>query len=186
MRMAMYEIQIDGKTRKVELTKVTEKSFTAKIDNRPLNVEFAASKLELEKPFSVTVNGKTYHVELPKIDREKAFAVKVEEASFTAEFRTGNAKTTLTTFEPTPSAPTRKAVNQKLATEGSVTAPMTGKIVSVKVKKNYQVKTGQLLCVIEAMKMENEICSPKNGTIQEVNVSEGSPVNEGDVLFVIG
>jgi biotin carboxyl carrier protein len=63
---------------------------------------------------------------------------------------------------------------------------MTGKIVSVKVKKGDGVKTGQVLCIIEAMKMENEIYSPKTGTVQQVNVSDGSSVNDGEILFVIG
>jgi acetyl-CoA/propionyl-CoA carboxylase biotin carboxyl carrier protein len=63
---------------------------------------------------------------------------------------------------------------------------MTGKIVLVKVKKGDQVRANQVLCVIEAMKMENEICAPKAGSIQQVNVTEGSSVSEGDTLLVIG
>jgi biotin carboxyl carrier protein len=54
------------------------------------------------------------------------------------------------------------------------------------VKKGEQVKAHQVLCVVEAMKMENEILAPKAGTIKEVNVSEGSPVSEGEPLFIIG
>jgi biotin carboxyl carrier protein len=63
---------------------------------------------------------------------------------------------------------------------------MTGKIIKIKVKKNEQVKAGQVLCVIEAMKMENEICASKAGTVAEVYVEEGAAVNEGDPLFVVG
>ena len=63
---------------------------------------------------------------------------------------------------------------------------MTGTIVSVKVKKRDSVKASQVLCVIEAMKMENEIGAPRAGVVQEVNVAEGSSVSEGDVLFVVG
>jgi biotin carboxyl carrier protein len=69
--------------------------------------------------------------------------------------------------------------------EGAVTAPMTGRIVKMKVTKGEQVQAKQVLCIIEAMKMENEISAPKAGIIQEVNVSEGSPVSEGEILFVI-
>ena len=56
----------------------------------------------------------------------------------------------------------RTGTNRKVAVEGAVTAPMTGKIVKVKVKKGDQVKASQVLCVIEAMKMENEISAPKS------------------------
>jgi glutaconyl-CoA decarboxylase len=62
---------------------------------------------------------------------------------------------------------------------------MTGKILSVKVKKGDQVKAGQVVCVIEAMKMENEIAAPKAGTVREVHVSAGSSVNEGEALVVV-
>jgi acetyl-CoA/propionyl-CoA carboxylase biotin carboxyl carrier protein len=53
------------------------------------------------------------------------------------------------------------------------------------VKRGDKVQANQVLCVIEAMKMENEIAAPKAGTVQEVTVSEGAPVNEGETLLVI-
>jgi len=105
---------------------------------------------------------------------------------FKAEVKTPMAKPALTTFQPVPLQPTKRAVTQKQAIEGAVAAPMTGKVIAVKVKKGEQVKSGQVLCVIEAMKMENEITAPSAGTIQEANVSEGSSVSEGEILFVIG
>ena len=69
--------------------------------------------------------------------------------------------------------------------EGVVAAPMAGKIVSVKVKKGDPVKMGTVLCVLEAMKMENEITSSKTGIVEEVRTQEGKAVNEGDILVVI-
>jgi len=186
MTMPTYEIFIDDKPRKIELTKTSEKSFTVKFDDKTLTVELQAYKLELEKQFSIKINDKAYQIELPKIDREKPFQIKVEEAAFKAEVKTPTARVALTTFEPTPLTPAKKAVAQRQVVEGAITAPMTGKIISVKVKKGDQVKAGQVLCVIEAMKMENEITVAKAGTVQEVNVSDGSSVSEGEVLFVIG
>ena len=184
--MPAYEIFIDGKPRRIELTKTSERCFAVKVDDKSLNVELRTDNFNWEKEFSIKINEKAYAVELPKFDREKLFPVKVEEATFKAEVKTPTAKTALATFEPTPLTPTKRAVAQKQAVEGAVAAPMTGKIVSVKVKKGEQVKAGQVLCVIEAMKMENEIAASKAGSVQEVNVSEGSSVNEGEVLFVIG
>jgi biotin carboxyl carrier protein len=69
--------------------------------------------------------------------------------------------------------------------EGAVPAPMAGKIVSIKVKKGETVKAGKVLCVLEAMKMENEIASPKTGMVEEIKVQEGKAVNEGDILMII-
>ena len=183
--MPVYEIFIDGKSRKIELTKTGEGSFTVKIDDKSLSIEFSADKLDLERGFSIKIDGKTYQIELPKIDWGGLFPIKVEEATFKAEVKTPTTKPALTAFEPTPLTPTRKAIATKQVVEGTVTAPMTGKILSVKVKKGDQVKLDQVICVLEAMKMENEITAPKAGTVREVYVSEGSPVSEGEPLFIV-
>jgi len=184
--MPSYEIQIDGEPRKIELTKTGENQFSAKIADKSHNIELETGKLDFEKGFEIRVDGRTYKVELPKIEREKPLQIKVDEVKFTTEVKTTR-RQAITTFEPTPQASTRKTttLSKQNHVEGAVTAPMTGKIVSVKIKKGDQVKQNQVLCTIEAMKMENEITAPKAGNVQEVNVSEGSPVNEGDMLFII-
>ena len=64
-----------------------------------------------------------------------------------------------------------------------VKSPMTGKIVGVFVKPGNEVKRGQLLVVLEAMKMENQIRSHANGQIREINVCEGQSVNTGEFLI---
>jgi biotin carboxyl carrier protein len=185
MTLPVYEVFIDGKPRKIELTKTGKNSFTVKIDDNHLSVELPAEKLDLEKVFSIKINGKTYQIELPKIYWEKLFPIKVEETTFKAEVKTPTKKPALTAFEPAPLTTARKTEVTKQVVEGTVTAPMTGKILSVKVKKGEQVKLGQVICILEAMKMENEITAPKAGTVREVHVSEGSSVSEGEPLFVV-
>ena len=64
-----------------------------------------------------------------------------------------------------------------------VKSPMTGKIVGVFVKPGNEVKRGQLLVVLEAMKMENQIRSHANGRIREINVCEGQSVDTGQILI---
>ena len=183
--MPAYEVFIDDKPLKIELTRIGENSFTVKIDDKSLNIALPTDKLDFEKGFSIKINGKAYQIELPKIDREKLFLVKVEEATFKAEVKTPTRKPTLTIFEPTPLTATKRTMTIKQVVEGAITAPMTGKILSVKVKRGDQVKAGQILCILEAMKMENEIAAPKAGTVREVYVSEGSSVSEGEPLFTV-
>jgi glutaconyl-CoA decarboxylase len=63
---------------------------------------------------------------------------------------------------------------------------MPGKILKVAVSVGASVNPGDLLVVLEAMKMENEIQAPSGGTVKEIRVKEGDSVNTGDVLVVVG
>ena len=63
--------------------------------------------------------------------------------------------------------------------------PITGKLTSVNVKLKDVVREGDVLCMIESMKMENPILAPVNGTIVEINLSSGQVVQTGDLLAVI-
>ncbi len=150
-------------------------------------IELETSRLDREEPLAISIDGKTYRIQITKTESEKTIPVKVEDVVFRTEVKTPIHKEVLTTFQPTPNASTRKttAAARQTMSEGAVTAPMTGKIVRVQVKKGDVVKQSQVLCVIEAMKMENEITAPRAGTVEMINVSAGSPVNESDVLFVI-
>ena len=67
-----------------------------------------------------------------------------------------------------------------------VNAPLPGNILDVKVSSGASVKKGDILCILEAMKMENEIVAPVDGTIVTAAATKGSSVNTGDLLFVIG
>ena len=81
---------------------------------------------------------------------------------------------------PAPAAPAAVA-------EGSmtVTAPMPGKILSLKVNVGDSVNSGDLVLLLEAMKMENEVFATASGKVTEIRVKSGDSVNTGDVLLVI-
>ena len=80
---------------------------------------------------------------------------------------------------PVPAAP---------AAAGSVpvNAPMPGTILDIKVKAGAAVKAGDVVMILEAMKMENEISAPQDGTIASIDVRKGDTVNSGDVLYTMG
>jgi biotin carboxyl carrier protein len=185
MILPEYEVFVDGKLRKVCVTRDSENSFKIETEGKKRSVELTSNKDDFKKPFTVKIDGKNYKVELPPTDGGKELSVKVDEVAFKAEIGIPK-RAALTNFEPVMTAQAKRKPSNRQVTEGTVTAPMTGKIVSVKVKKGDQVKGGQVLCVVEAMKMENEIASSKAGSVKEVYVSDGSSVSEGDPLFVIG
>ena len=83
---------------------------------------------------------------------------------------------------PVAAAPAASAAPAGAAGSITVTAPMPGNILDVKVKAGDSVKAGDTLLILEAMKMENEISAPQDGTIASVNVRKGDVVNSGDLL----
>ncbi len=186
--MPSYEILVEGKPRKVELTKTGQDSFTAKIDGEPRRIELKAKTLSLEKPLTIKVQGKAYTIQASKIEEGRIVPVKVDAATFKIAWKNPFRKSSVATSAPSFSNQVRRSsgARQISAAAGAVTAPMTGKIVSVKVKKGDTVRKDQVLCIIEAMKMENEISASQAGTVKEVSIAEGSPVSEGDTLFIIG
>ncbi len=181
--MREHEILVDGKSYKVKLETCTIGApFSVKVNEKDVEVKINGEP-DYKAPFTVTVKGKSYKVELERIDRKSPFPIKVNKIPFNVQFKTAERKVariptpSVTALAPKPS--------RKIAKEGEILAPMAGKIVSVKVKKGDRVKLGDVLCTLEAMKMENEITATKSGLIEEVNVSEGTAVNEGDVLMRI-
>ncbi len=69
--------------------------------------------------------------------------------------------------------------------KGVIAASMPGKVVLLRVQAGQAVRVGDVLLVLESMKMENEIASPVSGTVKEVKVSEGSAVNIGEIMVVV-
>ena len=114
------------------------------------------------KKYRVNVNGTVYEVELEEI--------------------TGAAAAAPVAAAPAaPAAPVAAAP----ANGEKVCAPMPGNILAVNVAAGDTVKRGQVLLILEAMKMENEIMSPCDGVIASVNTSKGSAVESGALLCVI-
>lgn len=127
--------------------------------------------------YKVTLNGKTYEVEV-----EKGKAILLDEYEALAPAPAQTAEPVATATAPAPvSAPA--PVN--LADGETVSAPMPGNILRIDVKQGDTVKEGQILVILEAMKMENEIVAPKDGTVAQVVISKGAVVDTGTPLIVI-
>jgi len=176
------EIAIDGKTFQVELTECPVGSpFTVKINNKTHEVTLEHEP-DTAKSFLIKIGKKSYKIELQTFDKDSSFPVKVNNIPFKAEFKTAAPKIVVTAPSPL-SFQVQKPTTT--LTEGAVVAPMAGKIVSIKVKKGDTVKMGTVLCVLEAMKMENEITAPKSGVVAEILAQEGKAVNDGDTLVIL-
>lgn len=129
------------------------------------------------KKYTITVNGTAYEVE-------------VEEAGVVASAPKAAAPKAAPAPAPAPKAapapaPAPKAAAPVAAGATTVSAPMPGKVLSVNVKVGDAVKAGDVLMILEAMKMQNEIMAPTDGTVSDVRVSAGQTVGTGDVMIVM-
>jgi len=129
--------------------------------------------------YKVTLNGRTYEVE---VEAGKAMLLDEYEAIAPA----APAAPAAAPVAAPAAAPAAAAAPAVTGAGEPVNAPMPGTILKVNVTQGQAVKAGTLLCVLEAMKMENEIMAPKDGTVTQVVVTKGASVNIGDALVVIG
>lgn len=138
------------------------------------------------KRYNVTVNGNLYQVEVDEVKGN--FAAPVAPAPVVAAPApvTATPATPATPAAPAPAPVATSAPKVSNAAGEKVTAPMPGTIVRVVATKGATVKKGDVLVVLEAMKMENEIMASADGTVVDVAVTQGVAVNTGDVLAVIG
>ena len=110
-----------------------------------------------------------------------AYSVSVEEtAAGAAPVAAPVAAPAAPKAAPAPAAAPKAAAGAAGAV--TVKAPMPGNILDVKVAAGASVKAGDVLIILEAMKMENEIVAPQDGTVASINVNKGDTVNSGDVL----
>ena len=129
--------------------------------------------------YKVTLNGRTYEVEV-----EAGKAMLLDE--YEAIVPTAAPAAAPVAAAPAAAAPAAAPAAAAVTAAGeAVNAPMPGTILKVNVAQGQAVKAGTVLCVLEAMKMENEIMAPKDGTVAQVVVSKGASVNTGDALIVI-
>ena len=129
--------------------------------------------------YKVTLNGRTYEVE---VEHGKAMLLDEYAANAPAAAPVAAAPVAAAAVA-TPAAPAASGVT--VSGGQSVTAPMPGNILKVNVTAGQAVKEGDLLVVLEAMKMENEIFAPKAGTVAQVLVQKGSTVDTGATMVVL-
>lgn len=131
--------------------------------------------------YKVTLKGKTYEVEV-----EKGEAMILDEYAAAAPAPAAVPTPAAAPAAPAPTpAPAAPAAPAPAASGTVVTSPLPGNVLSINVNVGDAVKAGQLLVLIEAMKMENEIVAPTDGVVKQIVASKGAVVATGDTLLVI-
>ena len=121
------------------------------------------------KKYKITVNGQTYEVEVQEIGGQNPGPKEV------------NQTTQAPVEQPKPQQP-KPQPKKTGAGKSKITCPMPGTIMSIKAKQGEKVQKGDVIMILEAMKMENEIIAPEDGIITSIDTNEGASVNTGDIL----
>ena len=128
------------------------------------------------KKFNVTVNGTTYEVEVEEVKAAGGAPKAVAPAPKAAP-------------APAPKAAPAPAAAPKVAAgagEHSIDAPMPGKVIKLVAAEGAAVKAGDVLLILEAMKMQNEITADADGTVKKFNVAAGQSVKAHESLVILG
>ncbi|MBI2765060.1 MAG: biotin/lipoyl-binding protein [Chloroflexi bacterium] len=170
----MANVTIGGRTYAVEV-----RGDTVVVDGH----EYPVTVREDPGFKTVTAGGIAYRVQLPaERDAEAGFPVTIDYRPFTVaidgRLGGGTAPRPLRAAAPGTAAP-------RPGVKGGVVAQIAGKVLRIKVKAGDEVKRGDVLLLLEAMKMENEIKAPADGKVTEILAAEGAKVTEGQVLLVI-
>mgnify|MGYP000860054379 CR=1 FL=1 len=127
--------------------------------------------------YKVTLNNRVYEVEV-----EQGEAMLVNEYELAAP---AAAAAPAAPAAPVAAAPAAVPAAGALAAGEVITSPMPGNILKINVAQGQKVNEGDVLIVLEAMKMENEISATKSGTVAQINVTKGAVVETGTPLVVI-
>lgn len=138
------------------------------------------------KTYKMRINGQDYEARILKYDGVNA-RVNVNGVDFNVEIDNAELETTPRLVRTMKSPPGVSGLRSESSgvTPGQVKAPIPGQLVDIRVNPGDIVKSGDVLGVLEAMKMESEITAPTDGTVTAISVKKGESVTEGQVLFDI-
>lgn len=138
----------------------------------------------MSRQYRITVDGTSYQVEVEELGAGAAPAPAAPAAPAPVS-APAPAPVPAPAAAPAP-APAAAPAPASGGAGSPVTAPMPGKVLRVVVSVGAPVKNGDMVLVLEAMKMENEIFAPADGVVKEIRARDGDTVNTGDVMMVIG
>ena len=140
------------------------------------------------KEYKYKINGNLYKVTVGDIEENKV-QVEVNGTSYAVELEKTVKpviKPVVRTASTTPAAPTATVTRPaSTGSKGAIKSPLPGVILDIKVKEGDEVKKGQTLMILEAMKMENDIKSDRDGKVAAIKVSKGESILEGTDLIIV-
>jgi biotin carboxyl carrier protein len=164
----MYKIKINKNT-EFEVEKNNEKNNSWFVNNNLVNIDLAG-----EKNFHILLNNKSYNAEIVDMNaQEKTFKIKVNGTIYETELKDK--------MDFLLKSMGLDTLNSKKINE--IKAPMPGMVLDIKVNEGSTVKKGDVLIVLEAMKMENNLKSPSDGIVKKIVAKKGTAVEKNQLLI---
>ena len=179
--MTDHEILVNKKPNRVRVLERNGNTFLVDVNEKTVTVKIRNPSQG--KIVIIDIDGKSFRAQVERVQRN-IIQVKIGGKFFEVQRQLGIPKEPAVKLEPIADT-TRKPAVGLVIEKDAVNAPIAGRIVLLKVKVGQKVGRGECICILEAMKMENEIAAPKAGVVKEIRVSEGAFVNKGDILAVI-
>ena len=165
------EIHIGNRIADIQLISKDGNNVVLSIDGKEFEIDVVMAE---NGSCSILHDGKSFNAQLIRQEDGKTYQVDTHMSSFKVNIVDSQAKY-LQMRKKTSETP-----------EDKIASPMAGKVISIPVTKGQEVKAGDVLIIVEAMKMQNEITAPVAGTLKSLNAVAGQGVKPGDVIAVIG
>jgi biotin carboxyl carrier protein len=165
------EIKIDERTAQVELLSLEENIARVKVDDKVYEVDIVMVE---EMVYSMLYNGRSYNIEMIQGETQFKYYVNSLYNSYNVEIH-----------DPASRLKLGKAKEETGGDTTNIISPMPAKIVKVLVKEGDEVKKGQTVVIVSAMKMEMEFKAKKDGKIKKINVKEEDTVGVNEVLIIL-
>jgi len=179
--LTIQEVLVNRKPHKVKVLERNGNIFIVEVNGKTVNVKF--KNVVQGKTAILEINDKTVQPSVERVQRN-VLQVKIGEKLFKVEFQPKIPKGSAVKLEPMATFAEKPAISLVMEKD-ALTAPIAGRIVLLRANVGQKVERGECVCILEAMKMQNEITAPKAGVVKEFRVSKGAIVNKGDVLAVI-
>ena len=188
-----YKLTVNNTTVDVEVDGPSNGVLTISLGESTFPVRVTPSDTD-SGTYTVNVGDKKHTLHLISNPNTDDFTIKIKKNQYSAHLRTemDTLPRTIqpTTALPTPSTkalttPTPRTITQEPTEPGTVTAPLPGRVLEVRVKESTIIKQGDVLLVLEAMKMANEFRAPLDGTVATVHVEAGTAVEKGQPMITL-
>jgi len=179
--LRLQEVWVNRKPHKVKVLERNGNSFLVEINEKIVTAKF--NSISQDRTVFLEINGKTFQANFERA-QGRVLRVKIGGELFEIQSQLDIPRESIVKMQPLI-AVVKKAAADFGTKKDAVAAPIAGRIVLLKAGVGQRIEKGRCICVLEAMKMQNEVATHKAGVIKEIRVSEGAVVNKGDILAVI-